>query len=65
MVTKQFLIRSAQLMSSLGELRPGFLDADSSNFEGAPANIRSNNEKISEKVKYKVNSETKLIERIQ
>ena len=34
MLTRKQLIKSARLMSQVGELRPGFLHDDEGNFEG-------------------------------
>ena len=52
MITRNFMFRSAQLMSSTGELRPGYLNADSSGFEGEPARVRARGQQEQATVRY-------------
>jgi hypothetical protein len=54
MISKAFMMRSARLMGSAGELRPGYINADSSGFEGKPTKIKcqfSDEAKVTFKVK--------------
>jgi hypothetical protein len=58
MITRKFLFRSAHLMSTSGELRPGYLNSESSDFEGQPAKIRKKKKSLSAIVSYRRDNET-------
>ena len=57
MITRNFLFSSARLMSTSGELRPGYLNSESSNFEGQPAKVKKK-KASSTTTRYKRDSKT-------
>ncbi|OES37717.1 hypothetical protein [Alteromonas macleodii] len=57
MITRKFLFSSARLMSTSGELRPGYLNSESSNFEGQPAKTKKK-KAFSKTISYKRDAST-------